>query len=172
MWYKVCRLSNTTVPHERSLLEELRARAREEVERCLRALDAAKRAHTLAVERLSHLQALLELEKQTPDGPLDAQRESPPSAQREHAAAPDSRAVDAAFDLLKGRGAALHYREIYSEIERQGILIRGASPANTLLTRMLRDGRFRPATPRGFYELAPEGHRHFRATRHRARGAA
>ncbi len=173
MWYNRTIVSDTRVPQESELLETLRERAQADVDRCQQELEAAKRAHTLALERLSHIQALLELNHRVADGLLDPPAHSTPSAQGERVAAPDSRAVDAAFALLQNRGSGLHYREIYSEIERQGILIRGASPANTLLTRMLRDGRFRPAGPRGFYEIDPKGgHRHFRPTRQRARGAA
>lgn len=162
-------MSDTPVPHD-GLLVDLKRQAQAEVDRCQQALDAAKRAHALAVERLSHVNALLDLEDQARNGAGRAPA-SVDVVQADRGATLDSRAVDAAFALIQTRGTPLHYREIYSEIERQGIVIRGASPPNTLLTRMLRDGRFRPAGPRGYYEVDPNGsHRHFRASRQRTPG--
>jgi HB1, ASXL, restriction endonuclease HTH domain len=173
VWYNSVEVSNTGVPQGASVLEDLRARAQADVDRCQQALESAKNAHARSVERLSHIKALLDLEQEVLDGPSLATPNREPTAQRDRIGVPDSKAVDAAFSVIESRGTPMHYRDIYSEIERQGILIRGASPANTLLTRMLRDGRFRPAGARGFYEIDPNGgHRHFRRARGTTPGAA
>lgn len=166
----------TTRPQVDSLgvLENLRAQAQTEVIEAERTLGLAQEAHRTAVERLSHVQALLRLSgaNQSNEGEL---RPPPPSASPTTAASPevnggsprasagDTRAVDAAEEVLRAAGKPLHYREIYAAIEREGVLIRSSNPANTLLTRMLRDGRFGPSGQRGFYELVSDGtHQHYR----------
>jgi hypothetical protein len=152
-------------------LNRLREKTLREVDVCLVELDAAKQRYALAIERLSHLQALLDLELTrlaiVPDGVSMAVDRGPAPPQR-LAAAPtiDRQAVDVAAQILGERTAPMHYRDLYTEIERRGVLIKGASPANTLLTRMLRDGRFKPAGPRGSYVLDSNSeHRHFKPAR-------
>jgi hypothetical protein len=152
-------------PEDRNVLEQLRSRAQEELAQCQLELDEAKQRQTEAIERLAHLQALLDFEDRHLNGSVTQQvpttvPTAPPTA--------DTRAVDQAAAFLEERGSPVHYREIYAELERRGILIKGASPANTLLTRMLRDGRFKPAGPRGAYILDENAdHKHFRAERRR-----
>jgi hypothetical protein len=125
-------------------------------------LDRARVAHERAAERVQHVQALIDLER-----PASETRASISKSN----SGTDSSATDAAVQILKQR-APLHYRELYAEVERLGVMIKSASPANTFLTRMLRDGRFRPTGQRGYYELAPEGHEHFRPIPQRKKGAA
>jgi hypothetical protein len=147
------------------VLEQLRSRAQDELSQCQLELDVAKQRHAQAIERLAHVQALLDFE----DRHLDIQ--GPHLVPALALASPqtsDTRAVDQAAAFLEERGTPVHYRDIYAELERRGVLIKGASPANTLLTRMLRDGRFKPAGPRGAYVLDPNAeHRHFRSERRR-----
>ncbi len=152
-------------PQDRALLEELYIRAKESVESCRQEAEAARQRHAQAVERLAHLQALLDLDR-------------PPERANQQGVKPatdangglDRQAVDIAAQVLAERNTAMHYRDIYEEIQRRGILIRGANPANTLLTRMLRDGRFKPAAQRGSYVLDTHAeHKHFRSDGRRSR---
>ena len=61
---------------------------------------------------------------------------------------------DAVVDLVRERGAAMHYRDdIYPGLVRAGHEISGQDPANTLLSRILSDERLRRTAP-GTYGLA------------------
>lgn len=160
-------MSTTVVtPQDRKWLEELRQRAKSDVDACWADVESAKQRHTQAIERLAHVQALLDLERTT-----DPAHGSGIHARADSTSAgSDRQAVDMAALILAERNAAVHYREIYGELERRGVLIKGASPANTLLTRMLRDGRFKPAGPRGTYVLDTDAeHKHFRPQRRGAK---
>ncbi|HEY8807015.1 MAG TPA: HTH domain-containing protein [Candidatus Limnocylindria bacterium] len=175
-------MRTTEVPQhrtERHLLESMREEAQQAVLRLERELHEAKGNHSRAVERLAHLQALLALDESgehVARGETDMKSRPASSSPARIARGQqvDSRAVNAAVDVLKTAGAPMHYREIYAAIEREGVLIRSSNPANTLLTRMLRDGRFKPASGRGFYELTLTGdHQHHRAlSQRRETGAA
>jgi len=179
-------VGGTTAPRS-SLLQELREKAQAEVLGAEEQLRNAKEAHARAVEKLSHVQALLALEsgesemvthreestsKKAAAGSSRVPRPSGPSEQTAVTGSGDKAAVDAAAGVLEQAGRPMHYREIHSVVERNGVLIRSTNPPNALLTRMLRDGRFKPSSQRGFYELAPAGdHHHYRATKTR-KGAA
>jgi hypothetical protein len=155
----------TVTQQDRAWLEQLCARAKEEVERCRVEVEGAKNRHARAIERLAHLQALLALDQRT-DGP----HEPASNGSANGAANTDRLAVDIAAQVLAERNEAMHYREIFEEVQHRGVLIKGANPANTLLTRMLRDGRFKPAGGRGCYVLdANAQHKHFRSERRSSR---
>jgi hypothetical protein len=70
----------TTVvsPKDREVLEQLRSRAQEELAQCQLELDEAKHRHTEAIERLAHLQALLDFEDRHLDG--QGTQQVPPTA--------------------------------------------------------------------------------------------
>jgi hypothetical protein len=152
-------------PSDKAVLEELLGRAKRDVDVALKEVDSARQRYSQSVERLGHLQALLELERS------DSERAEEARAGLDgNATSVDRQAVDVAAALLAERGDPVHYREIYSELEKRGVQIKGASPANTLLTRMLRDGRFKPSGPRGCYVLdTAEEHHHFRSEAHTGR---
>src|SRR5437870_3199503 len=102
LWYNSGAVSNTGVPPDASILDDLKARAQVEVDRCQQDLESAKTAHARAVERLSHIKALLDLEREALDGPTLSPTQEP-SAPRDRIGAPDSKAVDAAFSLIQSR---------------------------------------------------------------------
>lgn len=176
MWH----VSDTTDTQSsnREVLVRMRDEAQREVLQAERDLNVAQEAHKRSIEKLAHVQALLRLATapvpSMGEPPMSRRSSSAPGVSEldgGHGVPPAShgQAVDAAAAVLEDAGKALHYREIYTAVERQGVLIRSSNPPNTLLTRMLRDGRFRPAGQRGYYELARgDAHHHYRPARERA----
>lgn len=67
----------------------------------------------------------------------------------------DRKPPDVAFDVLSGRGAPMHYRDILEEVKREGTAIGGRNPGTTLIAYLGRDKRFSKAreTGRGYWQL-------------------
>ena len=63
--------------------------------------------------------------------------------------------ADQVVEYLKMRGEATHYRKIYDDLKRQGIVAGGKDPALTLLSRYYNDGRL-IRVGRGTYIVKPE----------------
>src|SRR5207253_684757 len=107
------------------LLQALWTEAKAEVERTRDAYEVARQAYEMAVKRLSHTQALVELEGRghADDRPRGARPDGDIS---ETGVAAQLDPIEAAVSLLKRTQGALHYRDIYAEIEREGILIKSA----------------------------------------------
>jgi len=62
--------------------------------------------------------------------------------------------TDAAFDVLQRTHSFTHYKEIAKKLQEENVTIPGKNPAATLLSRIIRDGRFKRGTKRGEYGLS------------------
>jgi hypothetical protein len=62
---------------------------------------------------------------------------------------------DVAYDVLSGKGVPTHYKEILTEISKQGVIIGGRNPGTTLIAYLGRDKRFVKAREagRGYWRL-------------------
>ena len=63
--------------------------------------------------------------------------------------------TDTAYDVLYRTGSPLHYKTIFAEMAKEGTVIGGHTPENTLLVYLGRDKRFSKASERGrgYYKL-------------------
>jgi hypothetical protein len=67
----------------------------------------------------------------------------------------ERRPPDVACDVLSSKGVAMHYKEILTEINKQGVVIGGHNPGTTLIAYLGRDKRFSKAREvgRGYWRL-------------------
>jgi len=67
----------------------------------------------------------------------------------------ERRPPDVAYDVLSRRGVPMHYKEILTEINKQGVVIGGHNPGTTLIAYLGRDKRFSKAREagRGYWRL-------------------
>jgi hypothetical protein len=60
---------------------------------------------------------------------------------------------DMALGILEEHGKPMHYKDIAAEIKKRGNILIGKDPAATLLTKLIRDDRFK-RVKRGTYALS------------------
>lgn len=98
--------------------------------------------------RLSHIHGLLGDEEGLEDGGKgDA---ASPTKFRTH----DEDPVEIAYAVLgEAEGKTLHYRNLAALVRERGGELPGTDPASTLVSRLVRDGRFVRPHRRGWYAL-------------------
>jgi hypothetical protein len=69
------------------------------------------------------------------------------------------RPPDTAYDVLSRKGVPMHYKEILTEMNKQGVVIGGHNPGTTLIAYLGRDKRFAKAREvgRGYWRLQERG---------------
>jgi hypothetical protein len=74
---------------------------------------------------------------------------------REQMPSAEQKPPDMAYDVLSRKGAPLHYKEILTQIGKQGVVIGGRNPGTTLIAYLGRDKRFSKAREagRGYWQL-------------------
>ena len=139
--------------------ENLETALREEKERLVKEHDKHKEAIRIAqtelatiVPRLRLVQGLLG--ESAPDNGNESgiDQEEPPNAQ----AAPAKDICDVAEAILAERnGRTMYYKELAQEVQRRGVVIRGARPEANLVARLINDPqqRFVRPTSKGYYAL-------------------
>lgn len=101
-------------------------------------------------EALSHLDALLSFEVY----PSDTRATSKIDIGEAVTTVKRDPILDAAFYLLKANNHPMHYKDIADRLKMKNIYIPGRYPPATLLSRMIRDRRFKRTRKRGIYALS------------------
>jgi hypothetical protein len=98
-------------------------------------------------EALNHINALLRFKGQVQDSNQNLIHDD----QVEYPAAVSI--TDAAYDFLVEKGTPTHFKDITNHLLQKDICITGKDPAATLLSRIVRDKRFKRTKRRGTYAL-------------------
>lgn len=114
-------------------------------------LEATERELEELVQRLAHVQALL-----GPDlsGTVISGPETVEDLSQEPERADSSDPVEVAYAVLEERpGEPVYYRDLAAFVVERGGELPGADPAQTLVSRLVRDKRFIRPFRRGYYAL-------------------
>ncbi len=100
-------------------------------------------------EALLHVDALLRLESVADD-----ETDSHSGVGRPAATAPGGKLTDTAFEILQELRTPFHYKELAAKVLEKNGYIPGKDPSATLLSRIVRDPRFKRTQKRGVYALS------------------
>lgn len=112
-------------------------------------LDKLQAQRKPSEEALHHVDALLRLEGHILNS--NQKKTNEPNAS---SVVGTAHITDAAYNLLEEIHKPMHYKEIVTKLQEGGIYIPGKNPAATLLSRMIRDDRFKRIKKRGTYALS------------------
>ncbi len=94
-------------------------------------------------EELLHIDQILELR----DGSRPQGQVSPPPISKVR------NIEDAVYNMLASEGHGIHYRTILERLNGSGVVVPGKNPGATLVSQLIRDGRFSRPKQRGVYAL-------------------
>jgi len=131
---------------DREKLQEWKKLLLEEIKNLQTQVTPLETEIKLRQEKLEAIERLLALETR----PLEAI--SQPKASSGSVRMNTKRVADVAYEVLKGAGVPMYYKQLYEAIAQTGFAIHGEDPATNLIAHIGKDPRFK-RIKRGTYAL-------------------